>query len=413
MNNEPETAVAPASDAVGVASGEEIENKKEVTFDAPAGDNDTPKKNTSILGKILEFYFTFDFPIHILLFIGLAKAYPELGADYLEPKITAGWIATCTIFFLSGLGLKTAKLYKVIFERLYFNIYVQLFNFGVVSAVVFGISRALSASDALPQAFADGMAICGCLPMSINSVIVLTTKAGGDEAAAILHSALGNFIGIFLSPILIVLYLPGATADVHLTEVFLDLTYKVIIPLIAGQLLHIFALPVRDFYFAHKKFFKKTQEWCLVYIVYTIFCRTFLKDNGGMGFGNIAIVIAFIFLLQTSLMTLSWYIMKIFFRDEPASRVMGTYGSVSKTIALGIPLILSIFGGSEFESFYTLPILIWHPMALVVGSTLVGRMRKFISSEKIRLGLPEGSSVYFAASKSKQPKPPTTVDEKV
>ena len=87
---------------------------------------------------------------------------------------------------------------------------------------------------------------------------------------------------------------------------------------------------------------------------------------------------------------------------------MGTYGCVSKTIALGIPLILSIFGGTEFESYYTLPILIWHPMALVVGSTLVGRMKKFIISEKERLGIPE-ESAYFAASKRAKP----TAEERV
>ena len=138
-----------------------------------------------------------------------------------------------------------------------------------------------------------------------------------------------------------------------------------------------------------------------------------MKNKDGLGFGNIAIVIVFIFLCQTSMMTTTWFVMKYFFRDEPGLRVMGTYGCVSKTIALGIPLILSIFGGTEYESYYTLPILIWHPMALVIGSTLVGRMRKFIASEKERLGIPEGSSVFIGAPKSNTiPTPATTTQSK-
>jgi solute carrier family 10 (sodium/bile acid cotransporter), member 7 len=219
------------------------------------------------LNKVFAFYRAYDFPIHILIAICLAKAYPELGAVYLEPQITATWIATGIIFFISGLGLKTGELYKVIVKRFFFNIFVEGFNFGVVSLIVFGVSRALASSGALPQALADAMVMCSCLPMSINAVIVLTASAHGDEAAAIFHATAGNVIGIFLSPTLIVTYLPLASSDVHLPAVFKDLTLKVIVPLIGGQVVHIVLKRVREFYFAHKLKFKKVQESCLVYIV--------------------------------------------------------------------------------------------------------------------------------------------------
>ena len=79
--------------------------------------------------------------------------------------------------------------------------------------------------------------------------------------------------------------------------------------------------------------------------------------------------------------------MKQLFRNEPGLRVRGLFGCTQKTIALGIPLILSIFGGTKYESLYTLPILIWHPMQLVVGSCVVGRLQKFMAEEKKRLGI--------------------------
>jgi sodium/bile acid cotransporter 7 len=221
----------------------------------------------SFCRRLLTFYCTYDFPIHILIGIGLAQAYPPLGAEYLKPKITASWVATGIIFFLSGLGLKTNDLLKVAFRRLYFNVFVEGFNFGVVSLIVFGVSRALASSGIIPQPLADGLAMAACLPMSINAVIILTTAANGDEAAAIFHCTLGNVCGIFLSPLLIVLYLPDVTADVDLPTVFLDLTLKVIVPLICGQLVHITIPSLREFYYAHKKIFKKIQESSLVYIV--------------------------------------------------------------------------------------------------------------------------------------------------
>jgi solute carrier family 10 (sodium/bile acid cotransporter), member 7 len=86
-------------------------------------------------------------------------------------------------------------------------------------------------------------------------------------------------------------------------------------------------------------------------------------------------------------MTLAWYLMKPLFHKEPGLRVMGFFGCTQKTIALGIPLILSIFGGSEYESLYTLPILILHPMQLVVGSCVVHRLQNFMAEQTKRLAI--------------------------
>ena len=240
--------------------------------DANANGSDAEEKRDqswcrAFLSRLTAFYFAYDFPINILCGIGIAKAYPPLGAEYLAPQITASWIATGLIFFLSGLGLKTGELFKVVVGRFFFNAFVEGFNFGVVSLIVFGVSRALASAGIIEQPLADGLAIASCLPMSINAVIILTNQAHGDEAAAIFHATFGNVCGIFLSPFLIVTYLPNATANVDLPKVFLDLTLKVIIPLVCGQIVHITVKSARDFYFAHKQFFKKVQETSLVYIV--------------------------------------------------------------------------------------------------------------------------------------------------
>lgn len=171
------------------------------------------------------------------------------------------------IFIISGLGLRTSEFGQVIFQKIPFNIFVQVYNFGFVSAFVFGVSKALLAANILPKELTTGMIICSCLPMAVNATIVLTGAAHGNEAAAIFHSAFGNIVGIFLSPLLIIAYVPGASGDASLVEVFLGLVYKVLIPLIVGQILRLTSEPVRNFYIKYKKIFKKVQEWCLVFIV--------------------------------------------------------------------------------------------------------------------------------------------------
>jgi sodium/bile acid cotransporter 7 len=111
-----------------------------------------------------------------------------------------------------------------------------------VSAVVFGFTRFLIRVDRISENVAAGMAVCSCLPMTINVVIVMTASAGGDEAAAIFNTIVGNIIGIFLSPALILGYLES-TSNIALGRVFYKLSLEVVLPLAVGQLLQKFSPP--------------------------------------------------------------------------------------------------------------------------------------------------------------------------
>ncbi len=220
-------------------------------------------------------YGTHSFLVKALILILIAFAYPPLGATYLAPQITATWIAVIFIFILAGMGIKTEEFAKA-FQRLRFNLFVQIFNFGVVSSIVFGFSKFMVSVDALTQSLADGMIICASLPITINMVLVLTKSAGGDEAAAIFNAAFGNLVGIFLSPALILGYL-GVSGQVNLGDVFFKLGLRVVLPIFIGQVLQHFVPPAKEFVKQYKKHFKAAQEWCLLFIIYTVFCKTFLE----------------------------------------------------------------------------------------------------------------------------------------
>jgi len=100
------------------------EDSQEATEECDGGelreeecDNDEEEENPEkefchrrIANGLLNFFFTYEFPILILLVIPIAKAYPPLGATYLAPRITASWIAVMLIFLFSGLGLRTDEL---------------------------------------------------------------------------------------------------------------------------------------------------------------------------------------------------------------------------------------------------------------------------------------------------------------
>jgi sodium/bile acid cotransporter 7 len=79
--------------------------------------------------------------------------------------------------------------------------------------------------------------------------------------------------------------------------------------------------------------------------------------------------------------------MKFLFPNSPKLRVMGVFGCTHKTVAMGIPMINAIYEGSPDIGLYTLPLLIWHPMQLLLGTFLAPRLAEFVKREEDRLGI--------------------------
>ncbi|KAL3799063.1 hypothetical protein ACHAW5_008958 [Stephanodiscus triporus] len=335
--------------------------------------------------KWLRIYHQNSFLILVTLAILLAYAYPPLGAVYLKPKITAKWIAVILIFFMAGMGIKTEEFSKA-FLRGYFNTYIQLFNFVVVSAAVYGFSRFMLYVKALPESLADGMTICSTLSVSVNMGIVLTKVVGGDEAAAVFDAAFGNFLGVFLSPALILMYL-GLNADVNLADVTLSLFLRVILPLLVGQLVRNFIPPAKEFAIKHGKWFRHGQEYCLVFIVYTIFCKTFLKGSDAK-VGDVFITIACVVFMLILLMSVAWVSLGLLFPTQPKLQAMGLFGCTHKTVAVGIPMIEAIYADNPLVGLYVLPLLIWYTTQLVLGTAAAPYIAAYIIRKELKLGQP-------------------------
>lgn len=323
-----------------------------------------------------------EFVILIVLDMVLARIYPPLGAKYLYPQITASWIAITFIFVMAGMGIKTEE-FKNAVQQLKFNIFVQVFNFGVVSGIVYGVSRALELANLISEDLADGMVIASCMTMTLNTVVVFTKAAKGDEATAIFNTAFGSMVGIFLSPALILGYL-GVSADVDLVSTFVKLALKVIFPLAVGQLLR-FIPSIVNFCSKNQSLLKKLQTYCVVYIVYTIFCKTFANGTDS-SLKDIAVMILFLLLLFAMLTRLSWFLLRLFFPDQPELCVMGLFGCTQKTLGLGIPLLNAMYENHPKLGLYTLPLLVWYQMELVLGSFFIPRLAKFVDDERERLG---------------------------
>jgi SBF-like CPA transporter family (DUF4137) len=94
-----------------------------------------------------------------------------------------------------------------------------------------------------------------------------------------------------------------------------------------------------------------------------------------------------VFLVLIALMVLAWYALKLAFPDQPKLRVMGLFGGTQKTVAMGLPLISAIYDGNPNVGLYSLPLLCWHPLQLVLGSLIAPRLLAFVEREEAHLGM--------------------------
>lgn len=343
-----------------------------------------------VVTRLGKFYNNNEFLILMTVVLVLARAYPTLGAQYLAPDITASWLAVCAIFLMAGLGLKTEEFSKA-FRRIGFNVFVQVFNFGVVSCIVFGASRGLEASSILSQQLADGMVLSASVPMAINTVLVLTKASNGEEAAAVFSAALGNLIGVFLSPVLILGYL-SVKGEVDLFEVCYKLSLRVVLPVAFGQILQKTCPAVVALQEKYRSFFKKAPQYFLLYIIYTVFCQTF-EGGSDSSIADVLLMISFQFVLLVFLTTLAWYSLGWGYQDQPKLRVMGVFGCTHKTVAMGVPLINVIYGNDPDVGLYSLPLLIWIPMQTIIGSLLSRKLASYVERREAELKALE--SIYL------------------
>jgi solute carrier family 10 (sodium/bile acid cotransporter), member 7 len=340
--------------------------------------------------KLWAFAQEQEFLLWVMCAVALARVNPTIGPRFLHPEWTATWWAVILIFLSVGLTLKTSELRKA-FLNLPFNIFVQCFNFFVVSMLVYSVSRALEGYwHVLNASLADGMVVCAALPMAINMVVVLTKASCGDEAAAVFNATCANLIGVFLSPALIPLYL-GVSGNADLLTVFYKLTLKVVLPVVVGQLLQLVPA-VYEFVKHHKTAFKLAPQYSLIFILYTVFCRTFL-DGSDASLSDICLMMFFQLMLLSTVLGLSWMALGLLFPDEPKLRVMGLFGCTFKTVSLGVPLIGAIYEDNPAVGLYTLPLLIWHPMQLIVGSMLAPHLAAFVRREEARLGIVDEDAI--------------------
>jgi sodium/bile acid cotransporter 7 len=301
----------------------------------------------------------------------LAWAFPTPGASggWMHPELlTKAGVAL--IFFLHGVALSFAAL-KAGTLRWPLHLLVQCSTFLLFPLLGLGLNALLG--DRVSPELKLGLFFLCALPSTVSSSVAMTAVARGNVAGAVFNATLSSLLGIFLTPLWVAFVLKTSGQAQPIGPVILDLIRWLLAPLAIGQACR----PWLGVWAArHKAGINVVDRLTILLLVYTSFCDSFQQGVWSRsGPGAVWLVLgiaAALFALAMAVMSLAAGALKFSREDKIAAMFCGS----KKTLASGVPMAKLIFGAHPALGLILLPIMIYHPLQLVICGALAQRWGK-------------------------------------
>lgn len=297
----------------------------------------------------------------------LAWLFPDPGArgGSLRPELV-NKLGVSLIFFLHGLALSFGALAAGT-RKWRLHLLIQLCTFGLFPALGLLLYVGLGA-HVQPELLMGLFFLCA-LPSTVSSAVALTATARGDVPAAVFNATLSSLLGVFLTPAWIGLVLGLSGQALPLGRVVLDLLLWLVLPLFVGQALR----PLLGAWASrHRASIGVVDRSTILLLVYTSFCDS--VKSGVWSSGGVGVVVTTLVAcgLLGAVMLLVWWTARVLDFPLP-ERITALFCGSKKTLASGVPMARLIFGSHPGLGLILLPIMIYHPIQLLVGGWLAAR----------------------------------------
>lgn len=316
------------------------------------------------------------FMIGIISMIVLAYLFPEIGS--IKKPFSLDQLATfgvSLIFFLYGLRLSPEKL-KQGLSNWRMHLVIQLTTFLVFPLILLALKPLFKGTSA--EIFWLGTFFLASLPSTVSSSVVMVSIAGGNVPAAIFNASISSLIGIFMTPFWTGLVLSSSSESFNAGDVALTLTIQVIIPVIAGILLHRYFGAFAE---KHKKALKYSDQTVILLIIFTAFCKSFETHIfADLSFRQIILLGGSMVALFFTVMGFVHSISRCL-HFSPEDSVTVLFCGSKKSLVHGSVMIKVLFPHSSISGILLLPLMLYHALQIIISSIIAGKIARYLDKQ--------------------------------
>ena len=304
------------------------------------------------------------FIILMLTMVLAASLLPVRG----EAATIAGWITNAVImllFFLHGAKLSRQAILSGFGNlRLHALVLATTFVlFPLVGLMIKGVAGGFVAPTIL-----SGILFLCLLPSTVQSSIAFTAIARGNVAAAVCSASLSNILGIFLTPVLVGLFM-GQTAGIS-KDAIGKIAGQLLLPFVAGHLMRPW---LEGFISRHKSLVGRVDRSSILLVVYTAFSASVVEGLWHkVSIGDLIIVLGLCGLILAFVLAITWWGAKALGFAYP-ERVVILFCGSKKSLASGVPMAGTLFPPAVLGPVI-LPLMLFHQVQLIACAFIARKL---------------------------------------
>ncbi|KAA0022641.1 bile acid:sodium symporter family protein [Antrihabitans cavernicola] len=305
------------------------------------------------------------FVVGIVAVAALASLFPATGVG----ETILNWatkIAIALLFLIYGArlapreaweGVKHWRLHSVVLASTYL-----LFP-------LIGLALRFLAPSVLSDDLYTGVLYLCLVPSTVQSSIAFTSIAKGNVAGAVVSASFSNIVGVFVTPILVIL-LVHTTGDTRVdASSILNIVAQLLVPFLIGQLIRPLVI---GWLTRNAKPTKIVDRGSILLVVYSAFSESMNQHVWSSislwRIVAVAVVCAAILAVVLVATTMVGKALKF----PIADRIVIVFCGSKKSLASGLPMASVLFAGHPI-GLIVLPLLLFHQIQLIVCAILAPR----------------------------------------
>jgi len=293
----------------------------------------------------------------------------------------AAWVGTIAdlaialLFFMHGAKLSREGIVQGIGNwRLHLLVFASTF----ILFPAIGLASAGLAGGWVDPLLLSGLLYLTLLPSTVQSSIAFTAIAGGNVAAAVCSASLSNLVGIFLTPLLVSLFMrvdgSGVQFGWHAIE---GIVLQLLVPFLLG---HVLRPWIGGFIARNKSILQVVDRGSILLVVYSAFSAAVVNGIWNiLGWNDMLALLALSAAILAIVMGANMLVARIMRLPREDAIVLLFCGS-KKSLVSGVPMAGALFAPASV-GMIVLPLMIFHQLQLFLCAALAARFRRQMETD--------------------------------